>query len=117
MRNYSIKELVLKNKGHELDDYAQRILDVEKKWILLGTEKEIEDFYERLGKEINIYAVSVIGKKNDFTTYDYPIVSLEDIQVTDTMAIVCLTKDRKKYEQLLEYFENRNCIENINFFD
>lgn len=43
MRNYSMHDLIWKNRGHELDLYAKKILDGNTQFILVGSQKEKEE--------------------------------------------------------------------------
>ena len=49
MRNYSMHNLIWKNRGHELDLYAEKILDGNTQFILVGSWGEQEEFKKRIG--------------------------------------------------------------------
>ena len=46
MRNFSMKNMVWRNPGHELDNVADNITD-DKKIVLVGLDKEVKSFVEK----------------------------------------------------------------------
>lgn len=114
LRNYSIKDMIWKNKGHEFDKYAEMILDNRKKVVACGNNSEINEFHQRVGKYLADDAYEcIIDETDDVEKNMY----YEDcIQKIDNAIIVCTYKERKKYEKFLNYWIQRGFVENISFF-
>ena len=103
MRNFSMQNLVIKNKGHELDEYAAGILDNEE-YLLIGNEGEVEEFCKRIGSKINIKAILLDGSsKNIFLGKN--VITIKEADAYKK--IICLSKNRQRYSFFLDYFKNR----------
>lgn len=121
MRNFSIKNTKWLNKGHELDYIATLILRPENNFYLIGSEDEIRNFFNRIGKKLadknavkgivlTEYAEKIGGGVN------IPIVRDVDIPREISTIIVCTSYDRSKYETIQQLFENYGFEENRQFF-
>ena len=115
MRNYSIKNTVWKNPGHELDKMAQYILDKKKKILLIGRRCEIEEFLKN-NELINVDAVIT---EDDWIRTDIKVMRLEELfQSGKEYICICVSRDRREYERIkgkMTRFSSE-FIENKNFF-
>lgn len=103
MRNFSIKNTVWKNKGHEFDTIAASIFSKDKCYYIYGEESESQKLLNRMtnrGGNNNI----IIAKR------------AEDIKFHESTIVVCSFLNRKKYEEFVEYFTLVGFKENENLF-
>lgn len=116
MRNFSQKEMIWKNPGHELDTLAQHMLNEKKQIILIGKGYEVEEFIKK-NTEIPVYAVVIMDKRE--LKIEIKIIEFEELFQNDENYIcICVAHDRSEYNQIkgrLTRF-NRLYEENINFF-
>lgn len=103
MRNYSIHNTVWKNKGHELDALAEKMLDESKKWILVGNQKEKDEFLRRTNGELHVLDKSASG-------------DMEDIAKAEDIGVICVNKDRVLYEKSRDEWDRAGIKENDRFF-
>lgn len=103
MRNYSMHDLIWKNRGHELDLYAKKILDGNTQFILVGSQKEKEELKKRTGYELTILE-------------DEVFCNIRDIEKRSNVCIICLSKDRATYDSCKKEFEEAGMKENDRFF-
>ena len=115
MRNFSIKNTIWKNPGHELDEIAQYIVDKKKKILLIGKSIEIEEFLKN-NREIPIYGVIATDR---WERTELKAVTLEDVyQDAKSYICVCVAHDRGEYVQIKDKVTrfNPQFKENENFF-
>ena len=98
MRNYSIHNTIWRNKGHELDLLAEKMLDNNMKYILIGTQKEKDEFKRRTNYELDI------------------LEGIEEVEKCQDICIICVNKDRNMYESCKKKFEKAGLKENDRFF-
>lgn len=103
MRNYSIHNTVWKNKGHELDALAEKMLNADMKWILVGNQNEKDEFQRRTNCELNVLDEEVLE-------------DIEDIGKITDIGIICVNKDRVLYEKTREEWTRAGIKENDRFF-
>lgn len=103
MRNYSIHNTVWKNKGHELDTLAEKMLNKNMKWLLIGNQEEINEFQGRTNHELDLVNEEEAEK-------------IKDIDKAVDLGVICLHKDRNLYEKSREKFERAGIKENDRFF-
>ena len=103
MRNYSMHNLIWKNRGHELDLYAEKILDGNTQFILVGSWGEQEEFKKRIGYELSFLEDEVFQ-------------DIRDIVKRPNVCIICLSKDRAAYDSCKKEFEKVGIKENDRFF-
>lgn len=103
MRNYSIHNTIWKNKGHELDLLAEKMLNENKKFVLVGTLKEKDEFKRRTKEELNILDNEIWGEAGD-------------IKKDKDTCVICLYKDRDMYLNCKMAFESVGMKENDRFF-
>lgn len=103
MRNYSLHNTVWKNRGHELDALAEKMLDKNMKWILIGNQEEKNEFQIRTNCEMNV-------------VNDEEAEKIKDIVKAVDLGVICLSRDRNLYEKHREEFERAGIEENDRFF-
>lgn len=103
MRNYSIHNTVWKNKGHELDALAMKMLNADMKWILVGNQNEKNEFQRRTNGELHVLDERDLG-------------DTETIAKTADIGVVCVHKDRDLYELCRDEFDRAGLQENDRFF-
>ena len=64
MRNYSMHNLIWKNRGHELDLYAKKILNKNAQFILVGSQEEKDSFEKE-----TVYELAIL-ENSDFKYID-----------------------------------------------
>ncbi|MBQ7067275.1 MAG: radical SAM protein [Lachnospiraceae bacterium] len=115
MRNFSLKNTIWKNPGHELDEIAQHVTDREKKIILIGRAEEIQEFLKS-NDCIEIYGVS---PTNEWKNEKIKVVDLQEVfQSAQEYIFVCVSHERNEYESIkgqITRFHPKFC-ENENFF-
>ncbi len=104
MRNYSMHDLVWKNRGHELDALAEKMLDTGTKWILIGNPKEKEEFIRRTQDRPPV--LDAAGSVKEAL----------DLVREAGRSVICLYKDRASYETCRDEFERAGIRENDRFF-
>ena len=102
MRNYSIHNMIWKNKGHELDSLAEKMLDRDRKYILIGSQDEQEEFKKRTNYELHILGDDVAQNINEIKKLD--------------ACVICLNKDHNEYDDCKKRFEQAGINENDRFF-
>ena len=103
MRNYSMHNLIWKNRGHELDLYAKKILNKNAQFILVGSQEEKDSFEKETGYELAIL------ENADFQ-------DIADIERSSNVCIICLYKERTMYDRCKKEFEEAGMKENDRFF-
>lgn len=103
MRNYSIHNTIWKNKGHELDELANAMLNKNLKYVLIGNKEEIDEFEKRTNHEIDI-SKRIVDEEQ------------MDDELNNDTHVVCLYKNRMKYERCREKCKNVGIYENKRFF-
>lgn len=97
MRNYSIRNTIWKNPGHELDEMAQYILDDKKKILLIGRRCEIEDFL----KNNEAIEVDAVITEDRWVREDIKVIEMEELfQSEKEYMCVCVSRDRSEYERI-----------------
>lgn len=108
MRNFSMKNMIWKNPGHELDNVAANITD-DKKIILVGTDKEIKNFIEK-NKNIPLDTIVLKG----YTQLSSELKKLDGHE--DKYIIVSATTDRNSFEIVKNLCDVQNYKLNTGFF-
>lgn len=103
MRNYSLHNTVWRNRGHELDALAEKMLNQNMKWILIGNQEEKNEFQTRTDCELNV-------------VNDEEAEKIKDIVKAVDLGVICLSRDRNLYEKHREEFERAGIEENDRFF-
>lgn len=103
MRNYSMHNLIWKNRGHELDILAEKILNKNARFILVGSQEEKEEFKKKI--DIGLLELE-----------DSALQNLKDIQKITDYCVICLSKDRITYDNCKRRFEEIGIRENDRFF-
>lgn len=115
MRNFSIKNTVWQNPGHELDEMAQYVLDEKKKILLLGKAYEIERFLDN-NRAVPIHGVITEDK---WDRADIKSMQLDELfQGREEYLCVCVARDRSEYDRIKDRVTrfNPEFTENRNFF-
>lgn len=99
MRNFSIRNTIWKNKGHEFDNIADNIFLHNMRYYIYGENDE----NDRLIKQMVDRNVTVAEQ-------------IEDIVVSESTIVICTFSARKKYEEAAKYFGEIGFEENINLF-
>lgn len=94
MRNYSIKDLRWSDRGHELDDFAARIADSDNQFYIYGNGREIEEFYERVGKYFADNIGGCVCMRGEVKE-ELRICDEAEIPDMENTRIICTCKDRK----------------------
>lgn len=119
MRNFSIKKTKWLNPGHELDYIASIITRKENRVYIVGTEKEINSFWEISGKNIKtIIQGYILTENNDAinSINNIPVIKDTDIINDIYSIIVCVSQNRNNYEATMNLFSNYGFEENRQFF-
>lgn len=123
MRNFSIRSTVLKRKEHELDNYADNILVHDGiSFGLTGPANLIREFYSRMEQYIKI--THIIGNhtlEENWKHNNIKFVQQEDSQIIrsvidKTIRIICLERDRNKYDEYEKYWLSKGAVLNETFF-
>lgn len=115
MRNYSIKDLRWSDRGHELDDFAVRIANPDNQFYIYGNGREIEEFYERVGKYFADNIGGCVCMQGEIKE-ELHICEETEIPDMENTRIICTCKDRKKYVELREKWDKKGYRENEKFF-
>ncbi len=120
MRNYSILNTKWLNRGHELDYIASLAVRPDNEFYLIGSEREIRSFLDRIGKELNennmIKGIVLTEEKNDIYGVDIPIMQDTDIPKKINTIVICTSFERSKYEAVRQLFREYGFEENKQFF-
>lgn len=120
MRNYSIKNTKWLNRGHELDYIASLLTREDNAFYLVGSAKEIKNFYDRIGKELDqkglVKGVVLTESIANIEGISIPIVNDGDIPKDIRTIIICTSFDRSKYESVRQLFHGYGFEENRQFF-
>ncbi len=103
MRNFSIKNTVWKNRGHEFDEIADNIFLRDKRYYIYGLDKENSKLSERMTSGVKSGKVIVIKQK-------------EDVVFESSSIVICTFLERKEYEEAVHYFSEIGFQENRNLF-
>ena len=120
MRNYSLKNLIWGNKGHEFDMFANRLLDKSNEYYLVGTGKEISSFIKRIGTDLivnNQLKACILTEENEKYNeqFEIPIIKDIDIPHNNSTMVICVSRDRGKYEAVRQLCEGYGFLENVQF--
>lgn len=108
MRNFSMKNMVWRNPGHELDNVAANITD-DKKIVLVGLDKEVKSFVE---KNKNIPLTTMV--LNEYEQLPSELKQFEGYE--NQYIIVSATTDRGSFEAVKRICGDYNYKLNTNFF-
>lgn len=108
MRNFSMKNMVWRNPGHELDNVADNITD-DKKIVLVGLDKEVKSFVE---KNKNIPLTTMV--LNEYEQLPSELKQFEGYE--NQYIIVSATTDRGSFEAVKRICGDYNYKLNTNFF-
>lgn len=103
MRNYSMHNLIWRNRGHELDFLAEKMLAENVKFVLVGSQEEKEEFKKRTNSEVPV--LETVASQD-----------IKDIQRDPNIYVICLSKDRAEYDSYKKKFEEVGMKENDRFF-
>lgn len=103
MRNYSMHNLIWENRGHELDYLAQKILDENVRFTLVGSQEEKSGFKKRMGCEFPILEDTVVH-------------DISDLEKIPNVCVICLSKDHATYDSYKKKYEKVGMKENDRFF-
>lgn len=99
MRNFSIRNTIWKNKGHEFDDIADNIFLHNMCYYIYGEKDENDRLINQMvGRNVTV------------------VEQIEDIAVGESVIVICTFSARKKYEEACKYFVSIGFEENINLF-
>lgn len=116
MRNYAIHPTVWENKGHELDELGQIVQNKEKEYYVIGNKEEIEGFYSRTGRDIG-QVCAFISPESGLTDLEgIPVILEKEILVRDNTVIICVARNRVKYELVRDRWKEKGLLENQRFF-
>ena len=108
------------NKGHELDYIASILKRNDNKIYLVGTEKEIRGFYDRIGRYLGdnnrIQGIVLTDNQGGKSSLNFPSISDNDIPQDLHSIIICTSYDYSAYEVVRRLFENYGFKENVQFF-
>lgn len=121
MRNYSLKNMIWGNPGHEFDLYANRLLDKNNQYYLVGSGKEILSFVKRTGNDLlenKQLKGCVLTEETDRYNgqFDFPIIKDNCIPRNNATIVICVSRDRNKYEAVRQLCEGYGFTENVQFF-
>ena len=99
MRNYSVKNTMWENKGHEFDKVAENIFSLDMRYYIYGDESENNKLLEQVKDRELIVAERI-----------------EEIEAKEFIIVICTFLDRQKYNQTVEYLKSAGFEENKNLF-
>lgn len=117
-----MKNLVWGNPGNELDLLANRMLDRNNEFYLIGTGKEISFFINRIGKELisngQLKSCVLTEETERYTTEELGISIIRDIDIphNNFTMIICVSRGRVKYDAVKQLCEGYGFQENVQFF-
>ncbi len=115
MRNFSLKDTIWRNPGHELDAIAQYVSDEKKKILLIGKAYEIDGFLKD-NRAIPVYGAITEDK---WDRRDIKQLEMEELFRNGKEYIcVCVARDRNEYDRIkgkVTRFDPE-FTENVNFF-
>ena len=103
MRNFSMKNMIWKNRGHEFDTIANDIFSENVSFCIYGEKSK--ELYEKI-------VVTEWGKGKNIIIAD----RMEDIVFGASIVVICTFWNRKRYEETVEYLTQVGFEENINLF-
>ncbi len=120
-----MKNLIWGNPGHELDMAANRMFDKNNQYYLIGTGKEITSFIKRIGKEFianegggQLKACVLTEESERYLggALAIPVIKDIDIPRSNLTMIICVSRDRGKYEAVRQLCTGYGFYENTQFF-
>lgn len=103
MRNFSMKNMIWKNRGHEFDTIANDIFSENVSYCIYGEKSK--ELYEKI-------AITEWGKGKNIIIAD----RMEDIVFGASTVVICTFWNRKRYEETVEYLTQVGFEENRNLF-
>ena len=87
MRNFSIRNTIWKNRGHEFDNIVDNIFLHNVRYYIYGENDENDRLINRMvGRNVTVAE------------------RIEDIAVGETVIVICTFSARKKYEEAVKHF-------------
>ena len=118
MRNFSIRDTVWRNPGHELDSIAENILNRNHHFYFYGKESEILSFIRKHEFGTSDMKINIIGDSQEPAISDDEITIVpEKVAVDDSKGIIIhVSHDRGEWEQALDKWRKRGYEVNRNLF-
>lgn len=116
MRNFSLHNTKLTRGGNELDRIVEIIRNKENKYYIMGTENEINSFYERTGKYLESIKALVSEKSNLSEFLGKPIIPEADVPISEPTIVICAARERGEYEAVRDRWQEKGIMENRQLF-
>ncbi|MCX4377817.1 MAG: radical SAM protein [Lachnospiraceae bacterium] len=102
MRNFSLRNTVWRNRGHEFDWLAGNIFAPDKNYIVVGNKKENELFLMQMDKP--------------FINRSFMLSEDEEIGFKENKIIICTAWDREEYDRTVRKYSKLGYVENETLF-